>query len=82
MNERIKILLIDDHGLCRQGLAELLEHRAGMEVVGSVGTLEAAESVLARVVPDLIIMDLRMPAMDGLTLLRRLRDRDTSHSFG
>lgn len=75
MNERIKVLLIDDHGLCRRGLAELLEHRAGMEVVGGAGTPEEAEEILSRVVPDLIIMDLRMPPMDGLTLLRRLRDK-------
>ncbi|MDD5297486.1 MAG: response regulator [Rhodocyclaceae bacterium] len=75
MNDRTKILLIDDHGLCRRGLAELLEHRAGMNVVGGTDSADEAEAILDRETPDLIIMDLRMPPMDGLTLLRRLRDK-------
>lgn len=75
MTERTKILLIDDHGLCRRGLAELLEHRAGMNVIGGAASPEEAEAILDRETPDLIIMDLRMPPMDGLTLLRRLRDK-------
>ncbi|MGE5471976.1 MAG: response regulator [Bacteroidota bacterium] len=75
MNEAQKtsILLIDDHGLCRRGLTELLELRAGMRVIGAAGTPEEAEEILSRETPDLIIMDLRMPPMDGLTLLKRLR---------
>ena len=73
--QKIGIVLIDDHGLCRRGLSELLEHRAGMKVLGAAGTPEDAEAILARETPDLIIMDLRMPPMDGLTLLKRLRDK-------
>jgi len=73
--QKIRIVLIDDHGLCRRGLSELLEHRAGMQVLGAAGTPEEAEAILARDTPDLIIMDLRMPPMDGLTLLKRLRDK-------
>ncbi len=73
--QKTRILLIDDHGLCRRGLAELLEHRAGMNVLGAAGNPEEAEEILARETPDLIIMDLRMPPMDGLTLLKRLRDK-------
>lgn len=72
---KIRVVLIDDHGLCRRGLTELLEHRAGMNVLGAAGNPEEAEEILGRETPDLIIMDLRMPPMDGLTLLKRLRDK-------
>lgn len=68
-----RLLLVDDHGTCRCGFAELLERRAGMKVVGSVSTPEGAEECLEHESPDMIIMDLRMPAMDGPALLARLR---------
>lgn len=70
-----RLLLIDDHGTCRSGFAELLERRAGMNVVGAVGTLAEAEQCLAAQAVDLIIMDLRMPQMNGLPLLTRLREQ-------
>ena len=73
MSKPIRLVLIDDHGLCRRGLAELLEHRAGMQVLGSTGDPDEAESLLREQHPDLLIMDLRMPLMDGLDLLERLR---------
>ncbi|HQY10089.1 MAG TPA: response regulator transcription factor [Burkholderiaceae bacterium] len=69
----LSVALIDDHGLCRQGLAELLQLRAGMRVVGSAGNPTDALALLHRETPDLLVMDLRMPAMDGLTLLGKLR---------
>jgi two-component system nitrate/nitrite response regulator NarL len=70
----IRVVLIDDHGLCRRGLAELLEHRAGIRVVGATGEPEAALRLLHELKPDLMIMDLRMPAMHGFTLLKRVRE--------
>ncbi len=73
MSKPIRLVLIDDHGLCRRGLAELLEHRAGMQVLGSTGDPDEAERLLKEQRPDLLIMDLRMPLMDGLDLLERLR---------
>jgi two-component system nitrate/nitrite response regulator NarL len=74
MSEPLRIALIDDHALCRKGLAELLEHRAGMKVVGVTGNPDEAVQLLREHEPDLVVMDLRMPLMDGLSLLRRLRD--------
>ena len=68
-----RVVLIDDHGLCRRGLAELLEHRAGIRVVGATQEPEAAVRLLRELKPDLVIMDLRMPAMHGFTLLKRFR---------
>lgn len=70
----IRVVLIDDHGLCRRGLAELLEHRAGIRVVGATGEPEAALRLLHELKPDLLIMDLRMPAMHGFSLLKRIRE--------
>jgi two-component system nitrate/nitrite response regulator NarL len=71
---KVRIALIDDHGLCRRGLAELLELRAGMQVVGTTGNPEESIELLAREQPDLAVMDLRMAPMDGLRLLQRFRD--------
>ena len=73
-DSQIRVVLIDDHGLCRRGLAELLEHRAGIRVVGATGEPEAAVRLLRELKPDLVIMDLRMPAMHGFALLKRFRE--------
>jgi two-component system nitrate/nitrite response regulator NarL len=74
MTHPIRVALIDDHGLCRKGLAELLWHRAGIKVVGATGDPNEAVDILRAHKPDLAIMDLRMPAMPGLALIKRLRD--------
>jgi two-component system nitrate/nitrite response regulator NarL len=73
MSEPVRVFLIDDHALCRKGLSELLEQRAGMKVVGVTGDPHQAIELLKEHSPDLVVMDLRMPLMDGLSLLRRLR---------
>ena len=70
----IRVALIDDHGLCRKGLAELLWHRAGIKVVGATGDPEEAQEILSKHQPDLAIMDLRMPEMPGLALMKKLRE--------
>jgi two-component system, NarL family, nitrate/nitrite response regulator NarL len=72
MSEPIRVVLIDDHGLCRRGLAELLEARAGIKVLGTTGKPDEAIDLVRESRPDLAIMDLRMPT-DGLTLLTRMR---------
>lgn len=74
MSETIRLVLVDDHGLCRQGLSELLQSRAGMQVLATVGRPEEATEVIREQVPDLAIVDLRMGGMDGLTLVRHLRE--------
>ncbi len=74
MSEAISVVLIDDHGLCRKGLAELLWHRAGIKVVGATGDPDEALAILREHKPDMAIMDLRMPSMPGLALLKRLRE--------
>lgn len=69
----IRIVLVDDHALCRNGLTDLLEHRGNMRVVAALGDPERLVGVLREHKPDLLVLDLRMPGTDGLTLLRRVR---------
>ncbi len=68
-----RVVLVDDHALCRNGLTDLLHHRGTIQVVAALGDPELVAGVLREHTPDLLILDLRMPAVDGLTLLRRLR---------
>ena len=68
-----RIVLVDDHALCRNGLTDLLTHRGGMEVLAALSDPDQVIAVLREQQPDLVVLDLRMPAIDGLTLLRRIR---------
>ena len=73
MSNNLRVLLFFHHGLCRRGLAELLEARAGMKGLGTTGNPDEAVRLLREQRPDLAIMDLRMVPVDGLSLLVRLR---------
>jgi two-component system, NarL family, nitrate/nitrite response regulator NarL len=73
LNTPLKIILVEDHSLCRSGLTDLLHQRGQVQVVAATGDPEKAQALLLEHQPDLVVLDLRMPAMDGLTLLRRLR---------
>lgn len=74
MAELVRIVLVDDHGLCRLGLSELIEMRGGMTVVAATGDADEAVALIGEHRPDLAVLDLRMAPVDGLRLLRRLRD--------
>jgi two-component system nitrate/nitrite response regulator NarL len=69
----LRVVLVDDHALCRNGLTDLLHHRGNIQVVAALGDPEQVAGVLREHNPDLLVLDLRMPTTDGLTLLRRLR---------
>jgi two-component system, NarL family, nitrate/nitrite response regulator NarL len=73
MSEDLRVVLIDDHSLCRSGLSELLEARAGIKVAGTTGNADEAVRLLRDERPDLAIMDLRMVPVDGHRLLTRIR---------
>jgi two-component system nitrate/nitrite response regulator NarL len=70
---RLRLVLVDDHALCRNGLTDLLHHRGRIDVVAALGDPERVGPILREQQPDLVVLDLRMPEVDGLTLLRRLR---------
>ena len=68
-----RVVLVDDHALCRNGLSDLLRLRGGMDVLAALSNPDEVITVLREQRPDLVVLDLRMPATDGLTLLRRIR---------
>ncbi len=70
MNE--KVLLIDDHTLFRAGLEDLLTRR-GIRVVAAVGSGDEGLAAASMHTPDIVLLDMRMPQMDGLSVLRQLR---------
>jgi two-component system, NarL family, nitrate/nitrite response regulator NarL len=69
----LRVVLVDDHALCRNGLTDLLHHRGNISVVAALGDPHLVAGVLQEHKPDLLVLDLRMPSIDGLTLLRKLR---------
>jgi two-component system nitrate/nitrite response regulator NarL len=68
-----RIVLVDDHSLCRTGLTDLLRQRGGMDVLAALSEPSQVLAVLREQRPDLVVLDLRMPQIDGLTLLQRIR---------
>jgi DNA-binding NarL/FixJ family response regulator len=67
-----RVLLVDDHTLLRQGLRRAVEE-AGFDVVGEAGDGEEALRLAVALSPDLVLMDVTMPVMDGIEATRRLR---------
>ncbi len=70
----IRILIADDQPLMRQGFAMILSAQPDMEVVGEAGTGTAAVEQARKLSPDVIMMDIQMPGMDGIAATRQLRD--------
>ena len=73
--EKITVLIADDHPVVRQGLRVLLSLEDDIEVVGEVGDGAEAVELAAALVPNVILLDLKLPVLDGLGVLADLRDR-------
>jgi DNA-binding NarL/FixJ family response regulator len=69
----ISVLIVDDHPVVRQGLRALLEVQDDMTVAGEAGDGPAAISLAESLRPDIVLLDLKLPGMDGLAVLRPLR---------
>ena len=70
---RIRIAVADDHPVVRDGLVAMLETQPDFEIVGSAATGSDALALVATVSPDVLLLDLEMPVLDGVGVLRRLR---------
>jgi len=71
----LKVLIIDDHTLFRVGLEGLLESR-GIVVVASTGEGQGCLKLVTELTPDIILLDMRMPRLDGLSVLKQLRQNN------
>src|SRR5579872_1962753 len=69
----IRVMLVDDHEVVRQGLKSLLERREHLQIVAEAGTVAAAVAAAARTQPDVIVMDVRLPDGTGIEACRDIR---------
>lgn len=72
----IRLLLVDDHAVVREGYRRLLERRGDLRIVAEAGTAAVALSAVREHAPDLVVLDLALPDMGGIELIGRLRQRD------
>lgn len=72
---KTRVLLVDDHEVVRMGLMVLINDQPDCEVVGEAGTAAEALRLVERLRPDVVLMDIRMPVLDGVAATRRLRER-------
>ncbi len=72
-NKTLRVMLVDDHEVVREGLKALLNRRPGMTIVGEAGTVAQAIEVCARELPDVVVMDVRLPDGTGIEACREIR---------
>jgi DNA-binding NarL/FixJ family response regulator len=79
---KIRVLIVDDHAVVRQGLRTLIDLQEDMAVVGEGGDGWEAIELAGQLQPDVILLDLVMPRMDGVSAMRQIRERSPgSHVF-
>jgi DNA-binding NarL/FixJ family response regulator len=72
--DALTVLVVDDHSIVRDGLALLLERETGLKVVGSAATGEEAVQAARHLAPDIVIMDLVLPSLNGIDATQRIVD--------
>jgi len=73
MSEQIRIMITDDHSMIREGLKQLLELDGDIQVIGEAGNGEECLELLDVLNPDVVLLDINMPVMNGLRMLEKLR---------
>jgi DNA-binding NarL/FixJ family response regulator len=73
----VSVLVVDDSPVFRRGMGRAVAIHAGLELVGEATGGEAALEAIERLRPDVVLLDLRMPDLDGFAVLERLRDADS-----
>ena len=71
-SQRLRILLVDDHAMVRQGLRSVLENYQDLEVIGEAGDGESAIALASSLKPDVVVMDINMPKIDGIEATRHI----------
>jgi len=73
--DTIRILVVDDHQVVREGLRHMLELEADMEVVGEASDAKETLTQVESLSPEIILMDIKMPGVDGIELTRQLKEK-------
>lgn len=73
MGKCIRVMIVDDHTLFRQGLRKVMEADGNIQVVGECGNGNEALTLVDEVYPDLVLMDIKMPEMDGIECIKLMR---------
>src|ERR1700736_392535 len=76
MRDKIRILLVDDHAVVRQGFKMILSAQPDMEIVGEAGNGREAVELAEKLRPDVVVMDVAMPELNGIEATRRLTAAD------
>jgi two-component system response regulator DegU len=74
-DESVKVVLIDDHDLLRRGIRTMLERQGGIEVVGEGSDGSEALNLIEKHLPDIVLIDVIMPNLDGIEATRKIKDR-------
>jgi DNA-binding NarL/FixJ family response regulator len=78
-DDAVSVLVVDDSEIFRRGMTRAVQRHAGLELAGEADSGEAALGAIARLRPDVVLLDLCMPGLDGLRVLARLRAAEPPH---